>query len=303
MHLKDGEYPYIDDESATTASTVKKTASNVPTNPPPPTRFHHILQDPRYTSAKQDGAFHLTRKPSRIPKAIITGPRPDSRTSAQTYAKAASKYPSQFHGQTTISPDRSTTSTISSKREKELEEELSATSSQLKETQKKLKEAHQALKTTQEAQDKLKQLLKESVDNIQTQLQAQKDEMEESFNRKLAEQWQQFQSQFALQNTNPYTTPNPPRKRQDTRLSPYEIHGIPQYHHTQAPHYPMQPLYNPYQHYHMNPPPRYSAMDDYQSNSPFHYPGQTEQTEDTEWGKTTDQVQEPFQEDGSEEQI
>jgi hypothetical protein len=211
------------------------------------------------------------------------------------------KPPSGYGSWSTLSSsDPSTTSTTKTQREIELEEELSASSSQLKETQQKLKEASEQLKATQEAHDNLKQLLEKSVNNIQKQLQAQKDEMEESFDRKLAE----LQSQFAWQNTNPHTPPNQPnRKRQDTRPSPYEAHGIPQHYTMQAPHYPMQHFHHPYQQYHMNTPTMYRAIDSYHSTIPPHYPEQTEQPGGTEWNDTTDQLQEPFQEDGSEEQI
>jgi sugar-specific transcriptional regulator TrmB len=204
------------------------------------------------------------------------------------------KPPSGYGSWSTLSSsDPSTTSTTKTQREIELEEELSATSSQLKGTQQKLKEASEQLKATQEAHDNLKQLLEKSVNNIQKQLQAQKDEMEESFDRKLAEKLQQLQSQFALQNTNAHTPPNQPRKRQDTRPSPYEAHGIPQNYTMQIPQYPMQHYYHQY-----HQPQTYSP-----NMHPHYSPGPMEHMEDTAWGKTTDQLQEPFQEDGSAEQI
>lgn len=123
--------------------------------------------------------------------------------------------------------------------------------------------------------------------------------MEESLNRRLAEQWQQFQSHIVAQNTNQMTTPNPPRKRQDTRHTPHETYGLamqPQPYHTQY-------FYNPYLQYQLDPPPMYRATDDYHHTSPSYSPRQTEQTENTEWSDPTERLQETSHEEVSAEQI
>jgi hypothetical protein len=313
LELEDAKGPYIDEGNSTKAASkeTKMRTSKLPTAPPPPTRFQHILNDPKYSSTHGENATTSINKKPRIPPAIITGPRPrmtyaqatsnehngprtNTGPTTRGYARATTTIPAESKWQSfSSSPDGSTISSVKTQRERELEEELTATSSQLKETQQKLTEASAQLKATKEAHDKLKSLLEESVNNIQTQLKAQKIEMEESLNRRLAEQWHQFQSQFALQDTNPHTTPNLPRKRQDTRLSPYETHGIPQYYPMQAPQYPLQHYYHQY-----HQPQTYSP-----NTHPPYSPGQMEQMEDTEWGKTTHHLQEPSQEDGSAEQI
>jgi hypothetical protein len=299
LNLKDGEEPYTEEEEEgySSSKSTRKGESRIPPNPPAPTRFQHMLSNPRYAQTNQDGVSAPSvpsRKPNRIPMAIITGLRPTTGSTTRSYARATTTIPAESKWQSSSSsPDGSTISSVKTQRERELEEELTATSSQLKETQQKLTEASAQLKATKEAHDKLKSLLEESVNNIQTQLKEQKLEMEESLNRRLAEQWHQFQSQFALQDTNPHTTPNLPRKRQDTRLSPYETHGIPQYYTMPVPQQPLQHYYHQY-----HQPQMYSP-----NTHPPYSPGQMEQMEDTEWGKTTHHLQEPSQEDGSAEQI
>ena len=301
LDLDEDQIPYIEDETMSPGSNATRTRdSNTPTNPPPPTRFQHILQDPRYTPANSDGASVSRRKSGRVPRAIITGSRPISGSVPRSYAKVTTSVPGESNSQSTFSsPDRSNTSTIKTQRETELEEELSATNSQLKETQQKLTEATEQLKTTQEAHDKLKSLLEESVNNIQTQLQVQRAEMEESMNRRLAEQWQLFQSQIAVQNMNPMTTPNHPRKRQDTRHTPFETYGMPHQASMHPPSYPMQYFYDQHQHYNMNHPSPYRTTEDYHPTSPIYSPGQMEQAQDHEWSATTDQLQETSMEDVS----
>ena len=301
LNIEADGFPYIDEESMISGSKSMRTRdSNTTTNTPPPTRFQHMLENPRYTQPNKDGASGSSRRSASVPKAIITGPRPVTVSAARSYAKVTSTNTGESNSRSTLSsPDRSTTSTIKTQREMELEEELSTARSQLKETQQKLIDTNEQLKATQQAHDNLRSLLQESVNSIQTQLQAQREEMEESLNRKLAEQWQQFQSHMVLQNTDPMTTPQHPRKRQDTRHTPHATYIMPM----QPPPYPIQPFYNPVQPYHLNPPTIHRAMDDYQTTSPFYPPGQMEQTEDTEWSTTTDQLQETSQEDASAAQM
>jgi hypothetical protein len=200
---------------------------------------------------------------------------------AWNYAKVTKPTDSSWYDQkrsTVSSPERSTTSTIKTQREIELEEELLAASSQLRESQQQLTKTNEQLKATQEANDNLKALLEDSVNNIKELLQVQRKEMEETLNQKLSEQWQHFQSHMALQNTNTLTTPNPPRKRQDTRHSPYETQGmILQQPPMQHPHYPMQHLGNQYQQYNMQYPQTYhydmSPPPIYRPEVTYHYQG------------------------------
>lgn len=297
LNLEEDSFPYIDEESMLPGSQSMRTrGSNTTTNTPPPTRFQHILNDPRYTPANKDGASSSSRRSGWIPKAIITGPRPATASAARSYAKVTTTKSGESNsGSTLSSPNRSTTSTIKTQREAELEEELSVARSQLSDTQQKLMETNEQLKETQKAHDNLRSLLEESIHNMQTQLQAQREEMEESLNRRLAEQWQQFQSHIVWQNADPMTTPQHPRKRQDTRNTPYATYGMPM----QPPPYPIPHFYNPVQQYHLNPPPIHRAMEDYHATSPFYSQGQMEQTEDTEWNTATDQLQETSQEDAS----
>jgi hypothetical protein len=223
---EDDTIPYLDKEPIgknQESKSNKESTQKSSATPAPPSRFQHLLQDPKYSNTKKDAPSTSSKKSGKVPTAIIIGQRPTTNTaSGQSYAQATAARnttASAYKDQSTVSsPDRSTTSTIKTQQEMDLEEELSMVSGILQKTQQQLQETQDELKATQETNAQLQSQLDAAVQEMTAKLQIQEDEMnaklqsQEEKTSKLEEQWKQLQIQLAQLPNNQENTPGLPRK-------------------------------------------------------------------------------------------
>jgi hypothetical protein len=308
--------PYIEtDYDSTRRSTEDQGTA------PPTTVFHYLLQQPKHNSIKNTSQS-ATRGPSarKVPATIIIGRRPEKsqeQTTARSYSQiaqsqdAATKRSSK---QSTVgslgSPDRSTTSTVKTQREIELEEDLKSITSALEtsrkvlvETQSSLARTQHDLKTSMEDNETIKEQMNQAIEEMKNQMENQKEEtrmqkekqdrLEVTFNNQLEAQRIQMQKMEEMmrqqmemlnhqQNENQRQgTPLQTKKRLDTKETPplrhsnTENNGIQQ----MAPQM-QQPLYDyqyPHQSYHS---PSHQSAQQYQPGMHAHgsypYPGRTQ---------------------------
>lgn len=304
-------HPKIASETdQSTKSTWKTSDRKKPSAPPPPplTKFEHLLTQPKYSETKKSTTVGSVkqRRNRQIPAAIIIGPRPSTSAGQQpkSYSQAAQAENSvttqsnSSEAETSLgSPDRSTTSTVKTQREMQLEKDLKSVTDALETSQKVLSETQNALVTTQndlksalEANEIIKEEMNQAIAAMknkmenqeeQTRLQSEKQtNMEASFNHQLEEQsaqmermqalMQQFMATSHQQNhlEEQITTPVQHKKRLDTKGTPLGISTAENIQMPATAPPPNQrqftfpaPYQQPYPHYnHQGMPPYHTGM-------------------------------------------